>query len=238
MKILMVGGGSNQIIPIKRIKDMGFEVVVSDYNDTSPGKKFADYPVKADAFSIEETLKAAEEYEVDGIMTSGTDQPVYIVSKVAEILNLKTFINSNIAKNVTNKKYMKKIFDENNIKSPRYMLINKNVKKEDILGLKFPLVLKPLDSQGQRGIFKVNSYEEIIENIDNTLGFSREDHVIIEEYYKSDEITISGWVNDGNLKILTITDRVTFEDEDKIGICLSHEFPSIYFALLYSFNAS
>ena len=229
MRILMVGGGSNQIIPIKRIKEMGFEVVVSDYNETSPGKKFADYPVKADAFSVEETLEAAKKYNVDGIMTSGTDQPVYIVSKVAEALNLNTFINSKVAKNVTNKKYMKKIFYENKIKTAKYMIIDKNVNKNDFLKFKFPVVLKPLDSQGQRGIFKLDSYEDIVKKLDETLSFSRENEAIVEEYYESDEITISGWVNNGELKILTITDRVTFEDKDKIGICVSHEFPSIHF---------
>ncbi len=61
------------------------------------------------------------------------------------------------------------------------------------------------------------------------IQYSREDTILVESYYKNDEITISGWVKKGQAKILTVTDRVTFEDDKHIGICTSHEFPSKHY---------
>lgn len=90
----------------------------------------------------------------------------------------------------------------------------------------FPVVIKPLDSQGQRGVFKLNSPAEVINSLPETLSFSRADKVLLESYYPSDEITVSAWVDQGVPEILTITDRESFSFERNIGICYAHEYPS------------
>jgi biotin carboxylase len=89
-------------------------------------------------------------------------------------------------------------------------------------------VIKPLDSQGQRGVYKVDSVEKIRSLFQDVLQYSREDEILVEEYYDSDEVTLSGWVYAGKVHILTITDRITIDNGQHIGICLAHEFPSKY----------
>ncbi|MDM8533620.1 ATP-grasp domain-containing protein [Clostridiaceae bacterium HSG29] len=227
-KILVLGAGSCQINLINRIKEMGHYVIASGYNINAPGKKIANEALLADTFSYEENLENAKEYNVDAIVTSGTDQPVLTVSKVAKKLELISFLDELTAFNVTNKKMMKKIFAENNIKAVNYKIIKKDFKIDDLSDLNEPIVIKPLDSQGQRGIFKLKSKKEIINYIDKTLKYSRTEEVLIEEFYENKELTVTGWVDNGNVKILTVTDRVTFESELNIGICKSHEYPSIH----------
>ncbi|BEP28518.1 hypothetical protein HLPR_08490 [Helicovermis profundi] len=225
MKVMILGAGKLQVNAIKKVIEMGHEVVAVDYYEDSIGKKIASYSELADAFNYEECLRVAVKHNIDGIFTVGTDQPVLTASKVSEKLNLPYCINSVVARNVTNKAYMKKIFSKKNIPTVKYLLVDKEYDYSDF-NLKFPLVIKPVDSQGQRGIFVVNNIEEIKEKFKDVIKFSRDTVILVEEYYKNTEVTVTGWVNKGNTTILAITDRVTFEDDKFIGICTSHEFPT------------
>ncbi|WP_338537341.1 ATP-grasp domain-containing protein [Helicovermis profundi] len=222
---MILGAGKLQVNAIKKVIEMGHEVVAVDYYEDSIGKKIASYSELADAFNYEECLRVAVKHNIDGIFTVGTDQPVLTASKVSEKLNLPYCINSVVARNVTNKAYMKKIFSKKNIPTVKYLLVDKEYDYSDF-NLKFPLVIKPVDSQGQRGIFVVNNIEEIKEKFKDVIKFSRDTVILVEEYYKNTEVTVTGWVNKGNTTILAITDRVTFEDDKFIGICTSHEFPT------------
>mgnify|MGYP000220398046 FL=1 len=233
MRLLILGGGNAQLSAIKKAKKMGHTVIVSDYLKDAPGIELADHFELVSTFNIKENIKVGKKYNIDGVMTIGTDQPVLTAAAVAENLSLSTLINSDTAKAVTNKKVMKKLFKENSIPTVKYRLIDEKKSKNKIEDIDFPAVLKPLDSQGQRGVFKVNSIEEINYYFENVLKYSRENQILLEEYYNSDEITVSGWVDEGTLHILTITDRITYEQETNIGICTAHIFPSKYLNKYY-----
>ncbi len=226
MKLLILGGGSCQINGIKRAKEMGIDVVVSDYLPDAPGKSLADFSEMTSTFDHQGILDIAKKHHVDGIMTLGTDQPVYTCSYVAEQLALPSYLDAYTAKSVTNKKLMKTIMSQNNIPAQNYTFISKGFDDKALSGLTFPLVIKPLDSQGQRGVYKLQTVEAVRSYIHKTLSFSRENSILVEEYYPSDEITVSGWVNNGKVHILTITDRLTFESPPVIGISYGHIFPS------------
>ncbi|MGM0603584.1 MAG: ATP-grasp domain-containing protein [Bacillota bacterium] len=226
MKLLVLGGGSGQISIIKKAKEMGHQVIVSDYYEDAPGKKHADYGETVSTFDIKSNIEVAKKYCVDGVLTSGTDQPVYTAARIAEELNLPAFLSADTALKVTNKKEMKKVYKKADIPSVKYRFLQQNFLDSELKNFSFPAVVKPLDSQGQRGVFKLNSIEEVRKRFAEVLSFSRENKILIEEYYNSGEITVSGWVNKGKLKILTITDRVTYETGPHIGICTAHVFPS------------
>lgn len=227
-RILMLGAGPCQINCIKKIKSLGHLAYVADYNLIAPGKEISDVAILADVFSYDAVYKAAQEHKVEGLLTSGTDQPVLMVSQVAEALDLPAFISKETALHVTNKAYMKELFHKNNIPTVSYALIKKDFVDSDLNHIAFPAVIKPVDSQGQRGIYKVKTIDEIRQLFDQVLSFSRSEIILVESYYKNKEVTVSGWVEDSKLHILTITDRVTFSSDEHIGVCLAHEYPSIH----------
>ena len=228
MKLMIVGGGEAQINAIKRAKFMGFSVVVSDMNPDCPGAKEADIFVKASTYSYEETCSAAEKEKVDAIFTLGTDQPVLPVTKTALRLGIPSGISVETALAVTNKRIMKPIFEKAKIPTCKFQFISMESVFKDLDGFNYPLVIKPVDSQGQRGVYKVEDWEQLKQYLPDVLSYSREDRIIVEEYYQSDEITISGWSVDGKFYPLTITDRVTISNGPHIGVCTSHEYPSKY----------
>ncbi len=227
-RILMVGAGSCQINAIKKIKQMGHYVIAADYNLWTDGKALADAHVVADAFDYQAILACGTKNKIDGIMTVGTDQPVLIVNQVAEELDLPHFLDSETALWVTNKKAMKKRFNQFKIPTAAYAIVGRSFRSSDITGVKPPYIIKPIDSQGQRGIFKVDTIDDIRMHIDEVLKHSRCDEILVEQYYESTEVTISGWVSNGHAHIFTITDRVTFPADTRIGVCIAHQFPSVH----------
>lgn len=227
-KVMILGAGKCQINAIRAIKNLGHICLVSDNNADSLGKKIADIKILADTFSFEESYKAALENNIDAVITCGTDQPVLTVSKIAKKMKLPMFISEDTALAVTNKKIMKKMFTKYNIATANYAICSKDFVDKDLDHIKAPYVLKPLDSQGQRGIYKLETIDEIRNHFDSVLSFSRESEIIVESYYKNTEVTVSGWVDNSKCKILTITDRATFSSDSHIGVCISHEYPSIH----------
>ena len=222
----MVGAGSCQKSAILRMKSLGYEAIAADYNEWTEAKELADHMVLADAFSPEDILRCAEEYRVDGVMTSGTDQPVLSVTLTANKLGIPSFLSDETALLVTNKKHMKGKFKEKGIPTADFRIVGRGFSDSELGGMIPPFVIKPLDSQGQRGIFKVQTIEEVSIKLDSVLKHSRSSEILVEEFYKNDEITVSGWVDSGRVHILTITDRVTFSPDEHIGVCTFHENPT------------
>lgn len=227
-KVMILGAGKCQVNAINAIKELGHIAIVSDNSETSIGKKLADIKVLADTFSVEESYRAAKDNHADAIITCGTDQPVLTVAKLAKKMNLAMFISEDTALAVTNKKVMKNLFTKHKIPTSSYAICSKDFEDSELDNVAPPYVLKPLDSQGQRGIFKVSTIKEIRDYFESVLSFSREKEIIIESFYKNQEVTVSGWLDNGKCHILTITDRATFSSDKHIGVCISHEYPSIH----------
>ena len=231
MARLMVLGGSNcQRNALIAARRLGHQTVLIDYYDHPPAAELADIHVKASTFDLPACLAAAKEHRVDGIFTIGTDQPVYTAACVAEELGLPSPISAQTALAVTNKKVMKRILSEHEIPTAEYRLIGLESAPGALNGLRPPFVLKPVDSQGQRGIFKLNSEEMVVSLLGKTLSFSRQKETLVEEFYPSTELTVSGWVQDGKLFLLAVTDRQCFDDPVHIGVCVGHRFPAIHMA--------
>lgn len=229
MKLLILGGGNCQLNAILLAKQKGHTVIVSDYYEDAPGKKYSDYGELASTFNIVDNINVARKYDIDGILTLGTDQPVYTVAKIAKQGNLPSFLDLDTAKAVTNKKIMKNKFKLNSIPTANFAFLKSDFKDSDLEHISFPVVIKPLDSQGQRGVYKLNDLQQIRQYFDEVLSFSREEEALVEEYYENDEITVSGWVENDNTHVLTVTDRVTYDNYPSIGVCTAHDFPSKHF---------
>ncbi len=225
-KILVLGGSNCQKNAVLYGKSLGYEVIVADYSETPAAGRYADRLIQVSTFDAEGCIRAAKEIGIDGVMTMGTDQPVLTAALVADALDLPSPISPKKAKAVTNKKIMKAIFQANEIPAANYAVIHEGSTLDDFSALSSPIVLKPLDSQGQRGVYRLEDKALVFQYLDQTLSFSREKEALLEEYYPSDEITVSGWIHESQLTILTITDRILLQDPIHIGICTSHRFPS------------
>jgi len=226
MKLVMLGASKAQLIGIQKAINLGVEIVTCDYYKNSIGHQYASEKNYVSTFDLEGVLEVTRKSKADGIMTLGTDQPVLTAAYVAKELELFCYHSVELGRNVTNKIYMKKIFRQNNIDSVDYLLYEKGINDWELEQFQGPVVIKPVDSQGQRGIYYLNEAREAKAYYEEVVSFSREKQILVESYYEHEEVTVSGWVENGKTYFLSMTDRVTFEEKEQIGICLSHEFPS------------
>ncbi len=232
MKKIMVLGGSNcQLNAVKQAKERGYATLVMDYYENPPAAAWADEHLQISSFDIDACLAAASAHGVDGVVTMGTDQPLYTAARVSEVLGLPFPITAEIALNATNKQRMKTIFDTAAIPNTPHVFLKKGADEKALAQLKPPYVLKPIDSQGQRGIFRLATATEVIRHMDACLGYSRSDTVLVEEYYPNDEMTVNGWVSDGHLYMLAVTDRLSIESPTSLGVCYGHRYPTVHMNL-------
>ena len=110
---------------------------------------------------------------------------------------------------------------EGNIKSQRMTSVDEE------LTVDFPLIMKPTDSQGQRGVYRINSIEEFRENFEKSIAFSREHAVIVEEFIEGEEISVNTFSVGGKTVFALPSKRIVW-DEFPGGIIHRHVIPSQY----------
>ncbi len=229
MAVLMLLGGSNgQLSAARRIKAMGHQVILADYYKDPPAAAVCDAHAQVSTFDAEACIQAAKEYGVNGVLTLGTDQPVYTAALVAKALGLPSPILVETAVKATNKRAMKEAFLRCGVPCVPFAFLREGQGPEALSALTAPLVVKPLDSQGQRGVFKVSTPEEAVSRLPETLSFSREREALAESFYLSDEVTLSCFVWEGQVYPLTLTDRQLMNDPVHIGVCAAHRYPSVH----------
>lgn len=234
MTLHIFGGGSGQLSAVRRCRSLGIISFVTDGNIKAPGCLEADHCAAASTFDVYATLRAVTAFQSDhfqkinALLVTGTDQPVLTAATVAARLQIPYFIDVEQALWVTNKKAMKNRLADCGIPSSPYSFIKHAFDDSELHPLHFPVVVKPLDSQGQRGVYRLETAADVHRRVDEVLSFSRQKEILVEEYYPSDEITLSGWLVDGRLFILSVTDRVTIDNPPSIGVCIAHHYPSKY----------
>ena len=157
--VFILGGGIMQLPSIKIAKSKGFRVIVADANPNAEGRTYADHFAQVDLKDLVGMVEAAEYYRdlfgLHGIFTAGTDFST-TVAYVAERLKLPG-ITYETACDATNKARMRKKFKEHNLPCPDFITLSENDEPSMVLRtLSFPLVVKPVDSMGSRGVRRLD----------------------------------------------------------------------------------
>ncbi len=235
-KLMLLGGSQCQLAAARAVKAMGHTLVLADYLANPPAAPLCDRHVRVSTFDVRGCIRAAREAGIDGVFTVGTDQPVYTAACVAQALRLPTPISAATALKATNKRAMKAAFERFQVPNAPYATLRRGQSAEALRGLGAPLVLKPLDSQGQRGVFKVATPQEAVARLEETLSYSRKAVALAEAFYPSDEVTFSGYLHGGKLYPLLLTDRQHVRDALHIGVCAAHRYPSVHAELAPEIN--
>jgi len=224
-KILILGGGLEQLEAIKMSKKLNLSVIVSDKNKNAPGRKYSDNFYNFSIKDYKNNFTIAKKHNVNGIFTLCSEVAVPTVAKITSNLKLKG-ISIETARLSTNKIEMKKRFKRYNVKSPEFASIkNKSEYKKFIKKKKFPFVLKPSDASGQKGIKLINNSDDIVKKINSIKKFSSDKRILIEKYYNGYELNIVALVENNKVRFLSISHRKT-SVEKNFGIATEHIYPS------------
>lgn len=221
-KLAIIGASYLQQPLVERAKEMGLYTICFAWEDGAVCKELCDkfYPISI--VDKEAILKVCIEEKVDAVTTIASDVAVLTVNYVAEQMGLVGNPDE-YSQTATNKYLMRQSFMENRVPSPKFCLTDGEVPMT-INTFRFPLIVKPTDRSGSRGVEKVEKQDDLQEAITRACKESFQKKAVIEEFVEGREISVESISFEGKHYVLQITDKVT--TEAPFFVELEHHQPS------------
>jgi biotin carboxylase len=211
---------------------MGLRVVAVDGNPDAAGLSEADVAEVVDFGDFDALAELGRRHGVAGVVTISADRAVPVVAAVADRLGLPG-IGTETAHVMTHKVAMRRLLGERGVPQPRFAAartLHEAHAAAETIG--FPAVLKPADSGGQRGIFRLESIDDLERHLHATLAESATEEAIVESYHQGLELNGLAVARAGEVQLLTLSDRLRPEGIG-FGVGWTHIYPAtIYGAAL------
>ncbi|MBL8018737.1 MAG: alpha-hydroxy-acid oxidizing protein [Leptospirales bacterium] len=225
--LIIIGGGTLQMPLIDTAKAMGLFTIVFDMTADAPGMKAAHMPVIMSTRDIDGCVREArrlrETMQIHGVVTAGTDAS-RAVAAIAGSLDLPgiRYADSEAA---SNKVLMRKRLRQHGVPIPDFRSVwSIKEAREAMDEMTFPLVLKPADNMGARGVIKISAREEIYAAFKHAKKHSPTGEMILEEYMEGPELSIDALAWNGQIRMTGIADRIIAREPYFVE--LGHNMPS------------
>ncbi len=208
--LAIIGASYLQLPLIRKAKEMGLVTHVFAWKANDPGETEADYFYPISIIEKEKIAEVCRSLKIDGICTIASDLSAVTVNYVADQLGLPG--NSmECTKLSTDKAAMREAFRLNQDPSciSRTVLPDENVMDVMEPGFSWPLIVKPSDRSGSRGIYLVRTDEELRKAVDLARHESFNNVVLVEDYIEGDEFSVEYISQDGIHHFLTVTRKET-----------------------------
>ena len=206
--VLFVGAGRHQRRAIVRARELGHRVVAVDRNAEAPGLREAEVAEVVDFTDVERVVAVGREQRVEGVLTVSADRAVPVVAAVAKALGLPG-IGTDVAHTMTHKVAMRRVLGEAGVPQPAFAAARSLADGRAALEhVGLPAVLKPADSGGQRGVFRLDGEEDLDRHLHAALAESASGEVIVERYHEGLELNGLAIARVGEVFPLTLSDRL------------------------------
>lgn len=220
-KILILGVAAVQAEAIMTLNELGYETYAIAMKNDGPGSKVAKHFKEINILDKEKIIEYIKDNSIDIVYSTGSDLAIPVAMELSEQLNLPHFVSSDTAKTTNNKDLMREKLGQDFVGNIPFQIIE-NI--DDEIKLNYPFIMKPTDSQGQRGVNIIHSHFEFLELFESTKNYSRSGKVIIEYLVDGPEISVNGYVVDGELKLMVASDRETWQQY--VGLIHKHIVPA------------
>ncbi len=181
-KLLLLGGSEQQVIAIDTAKRLGYHTILCDYLSDNPGQFHSDKFYQISTTDKQAILEIALREQVDGVVAYASDPAAPTAAFVAEKLSLPTNPHDS-TEILCNKHMFRKFLRENGFNAPisgGYEDIESA--KADYKKYRLPVIIKPVDSSGSKGVTLLNSWDGYEEALNFAFDFSRSKKIVIEEF--------------------------------------------------------
>jgi len=234
-KLLFFDGSSLAACAVQRAKEMGIKTIVANYYppEKSPAKNIADEQWNVNFSDIDHMVRLIKENHVDGIFVGWTDSHLPFYAEICEKAGLPccgTVEQFDILSN--DKRRFKELCVEYGVPTPEIYNIDIDFKREDLDKIVYPVMVKPADGSGGRGIMKCSNEEELIKHYKELYEASSSKKIVCERYMQSgNEIFIHYTVQNGycSLSASFLKYKIDVEKE-KAASCLFHMFSPKFLA--------
>lgn len=190
-KRLMLLGGIRYLLPvIETAHKYGYWVITVDYLPDNVAHKYSDEYHNVSILDKEAVLKLAQELQIDGILSFAVDPGVVAAAYVAEHMGLPFSCSYESACILQNKALFRQFLTDHYFNVPHakgYSSIDDALKDVDFFH--WPVIVKPVDSAGSKGITKIDHPEELQKAIETALGESHCHSFIIEDYLEKEGLS-------------------------------------------------
>ena len=214
-RILILGGNIVQAEATMTAKRLGYHVISSDLHEDNPGHKIADEYCKVDITDKDAVLKEAMRLQIDGIVPYSSDALATTATFVAERMGLpgNPYIS---VKTLTHKDLFRDFLRENGFASPwsesftnpgdakKFLHATRNDR-----GGTTEAIMKPVDSAGSRGVFRISDTDDIDRHWNTSMSYSSSGRIILEEFIEKSGPQVDGdvFVHNGKIIFAGFTDQ-------------------------------
>lgn len=210
--VAVIGAGKFQVSGIKKLKELGYNVIAFDGNENAEGKELCDFFYCIDIKKHNLIIEILKNYEKELLasLCFSTEPAIRTVAAINEHFNLKG-INFKSIQNFITKEKQRLLQNKYKIPHPNFLVISEDDlnRINNITGrLNYPLVIKPIDNAGSRGVFIVKNIEELANRVKSAFNYCiYEKKLIIEEFIPGKEFTVESLVVNGKCYTLAISEK-------------------------------
>lgn len=217
-KMMILGASALQVPAIKKAKEMGYEIILVDYDPDAVGFELADVKLVVSTLDQEEVLKQARIYKPDVVITSTSDGPVRTAAYVNEKLGKQPDLSYEDSLCATIKSYMRERLKECHVPIPQYFVVsNEKEFQNAVQALQGDMIVKPADNAGSRGVVLIKKDaetgktqpEDTLAVYEYSKSNSRNGVVMVEEFMEGEEVSVESMTVNGETTVVTITDKLT-----------------------------
>lgn len=219
---------------VKLAKARNIYTVVCDGYPNGPAKKAADKAYDIDVRQTDAIAAVCAQEKINGIITSFSDLLFECMVKIADKAGLPCYLKPEQLPYYRSKPVMKQLLNELGIPTTRHLRLEKGFQPQILNSLSFPIVTKPVDMYGSRGLFVLNHPDEVSRYFDSVCASSEIQEILVEEYNPGFEFNMMTWVHRGRVHVISIADREkTAVSGKSIPISTRNVYPSRLIDFVY-----
>ena len=222
-KAIVLGVGNAQVDLIRYLRANAWRVIGCSYRHEGRGLEDIDDFAMLNVIDVDGIVRLARSEKADLVYTIGSDLAMPTVAEVSAQLGLPAFIPSGTAGLLQNKLRLRGFLAEHNISPVKFKAVRGQNDLDD--WTHFPAIVKPVDNQGQRGVFLANDMEAARAGLEKSLTQSRSKTLIIEEFLDGPEVSANTFISNGQTIFNEISDRLVVEGYAG-GIPKGHIYPA------------
>lgn len=215
-RLLFLGAVRPLCEAVEIAKSMGIYTIVTDYLPNSPAKKHADKACMVSTIDVDAIVNLCKEEKVDGLFTAYTDSMLPYARKICDRLGFPFYASQEQIDLSLNKELFKETCRKYGVPVPIDYKIDVVDGKINTEGIEFPVIVKPIDSSGGRGVRICNNHEEFLEAYEYALSISPGKKVLVEEYVIGDEVTATYTMKNGEISLSCFKDKIISLDHEGI----------------------
>lgn len=228
-KVLVMGGTRISCEIIRKAKEMGCYVVVADYNkvEDSPGKQIADEHFEISVTDVEAVVELIHRENIEGVVVGFSDMLLPYYAEICRKAGLPAYATKNQFDIFINKDRYKELCRQFQVPTVEEYAVDAENFDATTEGIRYPVLVKPADSSGARGITICYSKDSLREAVESAKKYSRTGIVLVERYLEGREVTVFWTFQDGNYYLTAIGNRhVKHNQEGVIPLPVGYTFPA------------